>query len=96
MQLNSNFYVILNFMFLMLSLFNRWFRMNPHKALKLPIVSCEKVQDIMVKVQPTLNAYGTSTLRPSVYPSTSSKLVNDSTNMPDDGDMNDIILEVRI
>ncbi|XP_045131181.1 uncharacterized protein LOC123516133 isoform X6 [Portunus trituberculatus] len=81
-------------LYISLSEGKEWFRMNPRKALKLPIVSCEKVQDIMVKVQPTLNAYGTSTLRPSVYPSTSSMLVNDSTNMPDDADMNDIVLEV--
>lgn len=68
--------------------------MSPLKALKLPVVSCDKVQNILVKVHPTPNSYGTSVLRPSVYPSSSMKLSNDSTTMSDSEDMNDIVLEV--
>lgn len=66
--------------------------MNPTRPLKLPIVSCDKMPDILVKVQPTPNAFGTTILRPSVYPSMSSKIMNE-TGLPTNEDMNDIVLE---
>ena len=66
--------------------------MNPVKPLKLPVVSCDKMPNIMVKVLPTLNAYGSAVLRPSVYPSTFTKMINETGSSANE-EMNDIILE---
>lgn len=67
--------------------------MNPIRPLKLPVVSCDKMPDILVKLQPTPNAYGTTILRPSVYPSAPSELINETGSSTNEG-MNDIVLEV--
>ncbi|XP_050727563.1 uncharacterized protein LOC127004154 isoform X3 [Eriocheir sinensis] len=80
-------------LFISLNEGKEWFRMNPIRPLKLPVVSCDKMPDVLVKVQPTPNAYGTAILRPSVYPSTSPKMMNETGSTTNE-DISDIVLQV--